>query len=194
MIMRAVAVTAAVWVCSSGCSTSSSNSNDGGADGAVLGANTNVTSACQSCLAQASGNDCAAQDKNCSGDPQCVTLNTCIDKCANFANCPLNCESAASTNAANEWTSWWKCACSDCASQCASTFCPAGNGDAGNGDGGDGSTCLPDNSACASSSQCCSALCASDSACGCIPTGDPSNLTDCSDCCSGNCDQNNNCL
>jgi hypothetical protein len=168
------------------------NSSSGGADaGATLGNNANVPSACQMCLSQASGNDCATQAKNCEGDSVCTSLNKCVDQCANFTNCPSNCESSASSNATSEWVSWWTCACSDCAVQCGTTFCPtAANNDAGN----DAGSCLADNIACTTSNQCCSAVCAGDNFCGCTQAGSPSQESDCSDCCSGNCDGQGNCL
>jgi hypothetical protein len=47
-------------------------------------------------------------------------------------------------------------------------------------------SCLADDSACGFDSDCCSNYCASDGACGCIPTGRSGCLSP-SDCCSGRC-------
>jgi len=128
-------------------------SGDGGASVALL-VNPGVTQTCQTCLSGASGNDCSAQAKTCGNDSNCVALNTCVNKCTNLnAGCIQNCEDSASVNSGQEWSTWFSCACNDCATQCsecsASGTSSGGSGSSGGGSGSSSSgtaSCQEDNS------------------------------------------------
>jgi hypothetical protein len=162
--------------------------SDAGADGGKnIGDNPNVTAACQTCLNQSSGNDCATQRKNCLDDSSCAALNACVNKCANInSGCVNNCGMAASANAIAEWTSWYNCGCADCGAQCDSTFCGVSGSDAGSDAAPDTGVCTADDQPCPSTGSCCSA-CACDNYCGCIAPNQQC-ANDC-ECCSGFCDQ-----
>jgi hypothetical protein len=109
--------------------------------GGALLANPSVTQTCQSCLGGATGNDCAAQAKNCTGDSNCASLNACVNKCANLnEGCIQNCSNAASSNATSEWNAWWTCGCNDCSTQC--DLCGGGGSSSGGSGSSSGSTAV----------------------------------------------------
>ena len=171
--------------------SNSNNFGDGGADGGGrgIGSNPNVSQNCQTCLSQSSGNDCANKQKNCTNDAQCVTLNDCINKCANVnGGCINNCGDTVSADAITEWNAWCFCACADCSSQCSATFCTVGDGGSPEATP-DTSTCTADGTQC-SQTSCCT-FCASDGFCGCEPPNDGC-VSD-QECCSGFCDGTGTC-
>jgi hypothetical protein len=172
-----------------GCAGSSGGGHpDGGGRGGniELGENGSVPQTCQTCLGSSSENECDSMGKICSSDSECVSLNTCINNCANInAACISSCGNAASQNAINEWNSWSNCTCGTCAMQCNQTFCNIGSGS------GSGSACIADNASCSTTEACCT-FCASDNYCGCIPSGNNGCGSN-ADCCSGVCQGNGVC-
>jgi hypothetical protein len=169
------------------CSNSGNGFGDGGTDGGKsIGDNPNVTAACQTCVNQSSGNDCASQQKNCLNDADCSALNACVNKCANVTSgCINNCAMAASPNAQSEWINWYDCICADCGSQCNSTFCGLLSADAGS----DSPSCLGSGAACTMEQQCCSSAryCLTPGGCAnCVPSNFQCNSDQ--ECCSASCD------
>lgn len=154
----------------------------------ALGANPAVPMTCQMCLSQSSGNECMNKGKLCQEDPECVMLNSCVNKCTNInAACVQSCGDAVSADAIQEWSDFADCTCGTCAQQCGQTFCDGAEGS----NGSNGGMCIADGNQCSTSEACCT-FCASDGGCGCIPSGDGPCNTD-NDCCSGVCGGNGGC-